>query len=153
MRYILALILIACSVSFAQAQAPTRLCITTNGTNCIPNDITYPYPQRSGQYGIKQAPQYCQITSLSSALTLTTANCATGSILTGWTIAEICIVSSSTTIVGRYLSAPGLGSNPAAPTSSIGMPASGVNCFQYSGPNTISLIGSTITEANIETFP
>lgn len=145
MRYIIAALLTLIS-SCTFAQAPTRLCITTNGNNCIPNTLSFPYPERSGQYGIIQAPQYCQVTSLAAAVNLTTANCATGTILTGATIAQICVSTQGI----RYTS-----SGVVVPTSSIGIPVAAGACFQYAGPlTTIQIIqqaGGAVVD--IETFP
>lgn len=146
MRYILALILLACSVSFAQAQAPTQLCITTNGSNCIPSTLSFPFPERSGSYGIIQTPQYCQITVLSSAIKLTTANCSTGTVLTNSTIAQICVSTQGI----RYTS-----SGVVTPTSTIGIPVASGTCFQYAGPlTTLTFIQQTSGAVlDIETFP
>ncbi len=146
MRYIIAALLTLFSVNLAQAQAPTQLCITTNGRNCIPNTMSFPFPQRSGQYGIVQVPQYCQITSLSTAINLVTANCSTGTILSTASIAEVCVSTQGI----RYTS-----SGVVTPTSSIGIPVAAGACFQYSGPLSTLLIIQQTSGAivDIETFP
>jgi len=83
-----------------------------------------------------QSKSYCQITSLSSATSLVTANCAAGSVpvLTTKTIAEICVEGSAV----RYLD------TGTAPTASVGMPVTAGICFQYSGPlNQMQFINQT----------
>jgi hypothetical protein len=70
---------------------------------------------------------YCQITSLGSAVALVTASCATGSVPTGATIAEICVETASV----RYRD------DGTAPTTTVGMlvaPTSSTipACFAYS---------------------
>ena len=86
---------------------------------------------------------YCQITSLSSATPLTTANCSSGSVpnLTSKIIAEICVETAAV----RYRD------DGVAPTSNVGVPAVPTSstvplCFQYSGPlNQIQFIGTGAT--------
>jgi hypothetical protein len=81
---------------------------------------------------------YCQITSLGSAVNLTTANCASGTVPSVATIAVICVETQGI----RYRD------DGTAPTSSVGMPMpipipSGT-CFQYAGSMTaIKLIQQT----------
>jgi hypothetical protein len=107
-----------------------------------------PTSVRSGQYGVPPAaaPQYCQITSLSAATKLLTANCATGTILSNATIAQICVETQAV----RYTS-----SGVVTPTSSVGMPAAAGSCFQYAGPlSTIQFIQqSSGAILDVETFP
>jgi len=105
-----------------------------------------PMPGRSGSYGKFTAPQYCQITSLSAATALTTANCATGTILATATISEICVETSAV----RYTS-----SGVVTPTASVGMPVAAGTCFQYAGPiSTIEFIQQTSGAIlDVETFP
>ena len=112
-----------------------------------------PLPQRAGQYGVGTsqnvaiaAPQYCQITSLASSTSLVTANCASGTILAGATIAEICVEVAAI----RYTS-----SGVVTPTASVGIPVAASTCFQYSGPiSTFKMIQQTSGAiVDIETFP
>jgi hypothetical protein len=107
-----------------------------------------PLSQRSGGYGVSplSAPQYCQITSLSSAIKLTTANCATGTILAAATIAEICVETQGV----RYTS-----SGVVTPTASVGIPAAAGSCFQYAGPlSTVTFIQQASGAIlDVETFP
>jgi hypothetical protein len=80
--------------------------------------------QRYGNIG------YCQMTVLTSARTMVSPNCSTGSVPAAVTtaadvIAEICVSGAAI----RY------SSNPAVtPTATIGIPVSTNTCFQYSGP-------------------
>jgi hypothetical protein len=132
--------LVLASVSYlsADAQIPGG----GGGTPSNPTSV------RSGQYGVPPAvaPQYCQITSLSAATKLLTANCATGTILSNSTIAQICVETQAV----RYTS-----SGVVTPTASIGMPVSAGTCFQYAGPlTTIQFIQQSAGAVlDVETFP
>lgn len=138
--------ILAFGLSFANAQQHDKLCITTNGTNCVDTTQSFPYPQRSGSYGITTPPQYCQITSLSSATKLATANCSTGTILANATIAQICVSGQAV----RYTS-----TGVIVPTASVGIPVLASTCFQYSGPITTMQFIQQVSGAilDIETFP
>lgn len=87
------------------------------------------YPAQAQQSYNWQA--YCQITALSSVVTLTTANCSTLITASGGTTlpqgakaAEICVSGASI----RYL-----GAGSTAPTASIGIPVTVGTCFPYTG--------------------
>lgn len=68
---------------------------------------------------------YCQMTSLSSAKPLVTANCSTGSVPNGAVIAEICVETAGV----RYRD------DGTAPTASVGIPvipsATVPQCYAY----------------------
>lgn len=51
-RLFLAFAALFLSTTFAYAQAPTKLCITTNGDNCIQVDATNPLPVTGGASGV-----------------------------------------------------------------------------------------------------
>jgi hypothetical protein len=129
----------------ANIQCYTGLGGANNQTQC---SYIYPFPQRSGGYGISPnaAPQYCQITSLSGATKLLTANCSTGTILATASIAQICVETQAV----RYTS-----SGVVVPTASVGMPVAAGTCFQYAGPlSTIQFIQqSSGAILDVETFP
>jgi hypothetical protein len=93
---------------------------------------------------------YCQMTVLTSAKTMITANCSTGAVpaLVGSAanaIAEICVSGAAI----RYSSNPAI-----TPTALIGIPVSTNTCFQYSGPITnLQLIQQAATATvDIEFF-
>jgi hypothetical protein len=80
--------------------------------------------QRFGNIG------YCQMTALTTAKTVATANCTTGSVPAAVTaaaevVAEICVSGAAI----RYTSNAAI-----TPTAAIGIPVSTNTCFQYSGP-------------------
>ena len=159
-RLYLALALLLGLIGSAAAQGVERICLYTiqgNGNiSCQDISLNFPLPTRSGAYGVGQSsspPQYCQITSFTAATKLVTASCSTGSVLANATIAQICLTSSGTTVNQRYLSAPGVGTNPAAPTAGVGMPMNGALCYQFAGPlSTVQFIGNSGDKMDVETF-
>jgi hypothetical protein len=142
--------LFASSAALAQGTPVQTMCYTGNPApnQWVPCTVNLALPIRSGEYGVTPyaAPQYCQITSLSSATTLVTANCATGTILAKASIAQICVETQAV----RYTS-----SGVVTPTSTVGMPAAAGSCFQYAGPlSTIQFIQqSSGAILDVETFP
>lgn len=134
------------SAALAQTAVLPNYRNPANGTT--ETSIAHGLPQRSGSYGVapNSAPQYCQITSLSVATNLITANCASGTILAGATIAQICVEAQAV----RYTS-----SGVVTPSASVGMPVPAGTCFQYAGPlTTVQFIQQTSSAIlNVETFP
>jgi hypothetical protein len=100
---------------------------------------------RPTPYAAPGAPAYCQITVLTSAKNLVTANCSTGSILTNAKILQICVSGAAV----RYTSNPAV-----TPTAGIGIPVAAGACFQYSGPiTTVQFIQQAATATlDIESF-
>jgi hypothetical protein len=118
---------------------------------CLPAIAQQSVLVRPTPYAAPGKPAYCQITVLSSATKLITANCSTGSILPNAKIAQICVSTAAV----RYTSDPAV-----TPTASVGIPvapqsATLPTCFPYSGPITtiqfIQQAGGAVLD--VETFP
>lgn len=94
------------------------------------------FGQAQGPYRY-QPMGYCQITNLSSAVSLVTASCSTGSVPAQGIIAEICVSTAAI----RYRD------DGTAPTTSIGIPVGAGICYPYSvaegGFGALSLIQQT----------
>lgn len=68
---------------------------------------------------------YCQVTSLTTAVALTTAACSTGSVPNGAKSIEVCVSTAAI----RYTS-----TGTPTPTATIGIPVAAGTCFPFTGP-------------------
>lgn len=136
--------LIALAPALACAQTGTLPHYRTGPGTSQEVSPTTPFPSKSlGNY----APLgFCQITSLASAVSLVTASCATGSVPTGATIAEICVEAAGI----RYRD------DGTAPTTTVGIPVEPTStspiCFAYavnplSNMQLIAISGSPVVNA------
>lgn len=87
-RLLLSLLLLVCSVSLAFAQSPTKLCITTNGANCINVDQTFPFPVGNSTSGTTTT-LIANGASLSSSINLTASRLVVITMPAAWTAANL----------------------------------------------------------------
>lgn len=74
MRYLFSILALLVSVSVANAQAPTKLCITTTGKNCIQIDATNPLPITGGTAGGTTSAKVISTASTNSNLVIAGAH-------------------------------------------------------------------------------